>query len=195
MHDTMQLLDPTAETLSTRRKRHPPPPEFEGITLGLLDIGKARGSTFLDRLEMHFTGRGLAVKRYAKPTNTRTAPVELAQTVTEPTTSSGPSPTRRWRKSWRGSPPVDRERSRSVELVETAGNCRSFRTTTVCSDRRSNTMCTIRSRTSEESRRWNRSHHSAATERVESAENTEMVKVVCASAGGDDKEPKTSSTD
>ena len=195
MHDTMQLLDPTAETSSARRKRYPPPPEFEGITLGLLDIGTARGSTFLDRLEMHFTGRGLAVKRYAKPTNTRTVPIELAQTIAEPTTSSGPSPTRRWRKSWRGPPPVDREQSRNAELVETAGNCRSLRTTTVCSDRRSNTMRTVRSRTSGESRRWNRSHHFAATERAESAENTETMKVVCASAGGDENEPKTSSTD
>ena len=81
MHDTMQLLDPTAETASVRRERRPPPPSLDGVTLGLLDIGKARGSTFLDRLETHFTGRGLDVKRYAKPTNTRTAPVELAQTI------------------------------------------------------------------------------------------------------------------
>ena len=83
MHDTMQLLDPTAETSSVRRERRPAPPTLEGVTLGLLDIGKARGSTFLDRLETHFTGRGLAVKRYAKPTNTRKAPVELAQTIAE----------------------------------------------------------------------------------------------------------------
>ena len=60
-----------------------PPPSLEGVTLGLLDIGKARGNTFLDQLESHFTGRGLAVKRYAKPTNTRTAPVDLAQTIAE----------------------------------------------------------------------------------------------------------------
>ena len=83
MHDTMQLLDPTAETASVRRERRPPPSSLDGATLGLLDIGKARGSTFLDRLETHFTGRGLDVKRYAKPTNTRTAPVELAQTIAD----------------------------------------------------------------------------------------------------------------
>ena len=83
MHDTMQLLDPTAETASVRRERRPPPPSLDGATLGLLDIGKARGSTFLDRLETHFTGRGLDVKRYAKPTNTRPAPVELAQTIAD----------------------------------------------------------------------------------------------------------------
>ena len=83
MNDGIQLLDPTAETASARRERHPPPPSLEGLTLGLLDIGKARGDTFLDRLEAHFSERGLAVKRYAKPTNTRTAPVDLAQTIAE----------------------------------------------------------------------------------------------------------------
>ena len=83
MNDGIRLLDPTAEAASVRRERRPPPPSLEGATLGLLDIGKARGGTFLDRLESHFTGRGLAVKRYAKPTNTRTAPIELAQTVAE----------------------------------------------------------------------------------------------------------------
>ena len=83
MNDGIQLLDPTAETASVRRERRAPPPLFEGMTLGLLDIGKARGDTFLDRLESQFTRRGLAVRRYAKPTNTRTAPVDLAQTIAE----------------------------------------------------------------------------------------------------------------
>ena len=83
MNDGIRLLDPTAETSPVRRGRRAPPPALEGLTLGLLDISKARGSTFLDRLESHFTGRGLDVKRYAKPTNTRTAPIKLAQTVAE----------------------------------------------------------------------------------------------------------------
>lgn len=83
MNDGIQLLDPTAEMSSVRRERRPPPHSLEGITLGLLDIGKARGNTFLDRLESSFERRGLAVKRYAKPTNTRTAPVDLAQTIAE----------------------------------------------------------------------------------------------------------------
>ena len=83
MNDGIQLLDPTAETSPVQHERRLPPPSLDGLTLGLLDIGKARGSTFLDRLESHFTGRGLAVKRYAKPTNTRTAPVDLAQTIAE----------------------------------------------------------------------------------------------------------------
>ena len=83
MNEDIQLLDPTAEAASVLRERRPPPPSLEGLTLGLLDIGKARGNTFLDRLESHFTGRGLEVRRYAKPTNTRTAPVDLAQTIAE----------------------------------------------------------------------------------------------------------------
>ena len=83
VNDGIQLLDPTAETASVRRERRSPPPSLEGVTLGLLDIGKARGNTFLDRLESNFEGRGLAVKRYAKPTNTRTAPIDLAQTIAE----------------------------------------------------------------------------------------------------------------
>ena len=83
MNDGIQLLDPTAETSPVQRERRLPPPSLDGLTLGLLDIGKARGSTFLDQLESHFTRRGLAVKRYAKPTNTRTAPVDLTQTIAE----------------------------------------------------------------------------------------------------------------
>ena len=80
---SIRLLDPTAETSPVRRERRPPPASLDGLTLGLLDIGKARGSTFLDRLETHFAGRGIEVKRYAKPTNARTAPVALAQAIAE----------------------------------------------------------------------------------------------------------------
>ena len=83
MNESIQLLDPTAEAAPVRRERRPPPPSLEAVTLGLLDIGKARGNTFLDRLESHFAERGHSVKRYAKPTNTRTAPVDLAQTIAE----------------------------------------------------------------------------------------------------------------
>ena len=83
MNEGIRLLDPTAETSPAWRERRPPPSSLEGLTLGLLDIGKARGSTFLDRIESRFAERGLAVRRYAKPTNTRTAPVDLAQTIAE----------------------------------------------------------------------------------------------------------------
>ena len=44
---------------------------LEGITIGLLDIGKARGDVFLNRLDERLTERGITVKRYAKPTPSR----------------------------------------------------------------------------------------------------------------------------
>ena len=52
-----------------------------GLTIGLLDISKARGDIFLDRLDQLLSARGLAVKRYTKPTFARVAPVELMQRI------------------------------------------------------------------------------------------------------------------
>ena len=46
-------------------------------------FGKARGDVFIDQLEARFGERGIAVRRYAKPTNTKVAPIELAQTIAE----------------------------------------------------------------------------------------------------------------
>ena len=75
------LLDPTAEAAPAVRQRRSLPPSLDGRTIALLDIGKARGNVFLDRLEQQFASRGFAVKRYAKPTNTKVAPVPLAQQI------------------------------------------------------------------------------------------------------------------
>lgn len=75
------LLDPTAETSPALRQRRAPPPTLEGRTIALLDIGKARGNVFLDRLEERLAGRGITVRRYAKPTNTKVAPLPLAQQI------------------------------------------------------------------------------------------------------------------
>ena len=57
------------------------PASLEGLTVGLLDISKARGDTFLDELESMLSGRGLAVKRYKKPTFARVAPVDLQHQI------------------------------------------------------------------------------------------------------------------
>lgn len=81
MKDAVVLLDPTAETAPAQRMRLAPPASLEGKTIALLDIGKARGDVFLDRLEEGMVSRGLAVKRYAKPTNTKVAPVAVAQAI------------------------------------------------------------------------------------------------------------------
>jgi hypothetical protein len=77
------LRDPTAETASVLRTRKVPPRALEGLTIGLMDIGKMRGDEFIDRLEMLFAARGQRVRRYRKPTNTRTAPVEMLQAIAD----------------------------------------------------------------------------------------------------------------
>ena len=82
MTDKRILLDPTAERSPAKRERLPRPKSLAGMTVGLLDISKARGNVFLDRLESKLTERGLTVKRYAKPTVARVAPVDLKQEIT-----------------------------------------------------------------------------------------------------------------
>ena len=81
MREPFVLLDPTAEREAAERARRTPPPSLQGRTVALLDIGKARGDVFIDRLEERLTERGVAVRRYAKPTNTNVAPAALAQTI------------------------------------------------------------------------------------------------------------------
>ena len=81
MKDDLILLDPTAETTPANRERVAPPASLDGLTIGLLDIGKTRGDVFLDRLAEGMAGRGLTVRRYAKPTNTKVAPVSVAQAI------------------------------------------------------------------------------------------------------------------
>ena len=52
-----------------------------GKSVALMDIGKSRGSEFIDRLEAHFKKAGVATRRYRKPTNTKVAPTELLQKI------------------------------------------------------------------------------------------------------------------
>src|SRR5437879_6761162 len=75
------LLDPTAERSPTIRPRLPRPERLDGLTIGLLDIAKARGDVFLDRLDERLQEQGIAVKRYKKPTNARPAPLPLQQQI------------------------------------------------------------------------------------------------------------------
>jgi hypothetical protein len=75
------LLDPTAEQSPALRPRLKRPTQLDGLTIGILDIAKARGDVFLDRLDERLRERGLSVKRYRKPTNTRTAPLSLRQQI------------------------------------------------------------------------------------------------------------------
>jgi hypothetical protein len=81
MNDHFTMLDPTAETAPLQRTRLAPPGSLDGLTIALLDIGKARGDVFLDQLDKRLSERGLKVIRYAKPTNTKVAPTALAQRI------------------------------------------------------------------------------------------------------------------
>tara|TARA_B100000678_G_scaffold176314_1_gene147032 strand:- start:515 stop:709 length:195 start_codon:yes stop_codon:yes gene_type:complete len=51
------------------------------LTVGLLDISKPRGDIFLDRLEERLDSLGAQVERYAKPTFTKPAPVDLRREI------------------------------------------------------------------------------------------------------------------
>jgi len=71
------VLDPTGEMAPVQRELTTRPGDLSGRTIGLLDISKPRGNVFLDHLESLLVRRGLAVKRYRKPTFTKPAPDEL----------------------------------------------------------------------------------------------------------------------
>jgi hypothetical protein len=75
------LLDPTHERSPAIRQRLPRLETLAGVHVGLLDISKARGDVFLDRLEARLTETGAQVRRYQKPTFTKPAPVDLRQQI------------------------------------------------------------------------------------------------------------------
>ena len=81
---TATLYDPTGEFAPLMRAPLAKPATLSGLTVGLLDISKARGDVFLDRLACLLGGQGVNVKRYTKPTFTRPAPIGLlAQIASE----------------------------------------------------------------------------------------------------------------
>jgi hypothetical protein len=71
------VLDPTSERKPAQRERLPRIDTLEGRTVGLLDISKARGDLFLDRIEQRLRERGADVRRFKKPTFTKPAPPDL----------------------------------------------------------------------------------------------------------------------
>lgn len=81
MSNAFTMRDPTAETAAVQRERLRPPPSLDGLTIGLLDIGKQRSDEFLDSIESLLTARGHTVRRYAKPTNAKPAPVAVVQSL------------------------------------------------------------------------------------------------------------------
>jgi hypothetical protein len=77
------VLDPTGEQQASVRELLPRPASLRGRTVGLLDISKPRGNVVLDRLEELLAADGAVVRRYRKPTFTRTAPVDLRHEIAE----------------------------------------------------------------------------------------------------------------
>ena len=81
MSHTMVLLDPTSERSPVARALTARPASLSGLAVAILDISKARGNVFLDRLAVLMAGQGLTVNRYRKPTFTRPAPTALRQQI------------------------------------------------------------------------------------------------------------------
>lgn len=75
------VLDPTAERQPAHRPRRERLASLDGVVVGLLDISKARGDVFTDRLEELLAGRGVRVRRYRKATFAKPAPVDLRQRI------------------------------------------------------------------------------------------------------------------
>jgi hypothetical protein len=78
----MKLLDPTSERQPGTRERAKRPDVLHGTRIALLDISKPRGNVFLDRLEELLRARGVQVSRFAKPTFTKPAPIDLRREIT-----------------------------------------------------------------------------------------------------------------
>ncbi len=75
------VLDPTAGKVAQSVEPAARLASLDGKTVGLLNISKPRGDKFLDRIEAHLVEAGATVKRYAKPTFTKPAPVDLRHEI------------------------------------------------------------------------------------------------------------------
>jgi hypothetical protein len=73
----LKILDPTSERAPSGRPLAERLGDLDGKVIGLLDIRKARGDVFLDRLAELLAARGADVRRFAKPTFTKPAPADL----------------------------------------------------------------------------------------------------------------------
>lgn len=78
---TRILLDPTSEHGAAEREPREKPSSLAGLKVGLLDISKARGDVFLDRIDALFAERGVETVRFKKPTFTKPAPLDLVQDI------------------------------------------------------------------------------------------------------------------
>ena len=77
------LIDPTNEAAPAARAAAPRLESIDGKTIALLDISKARGNVFLDRVEERIEGRGASVLRFTKPTFSKVAPADLRAEIAQ----------------------------------------------------------------------------------------------------------------
>lgn len=79
------LHDPTSESAPVIRPRVAPLTSLDGKTVGLFDLGKSRSDEFLDHLETLLRARGVATRRFAKPTNAKPATPALLGEIADGT--------------------------------------------------------------------------------------------------------------
>jgi hypothetical protein len=77
------LLDPTGERTPVERSLNQRLTSLDGITVALLDISKPRGDVFLQQIEDRLHERGVATRRYRKPTYTKPAPIDLRHQIAQ----------------------------------------------------------------------------------------------------------------
>ena len=77
-----RYLDPT-DSVAVPRKTAPRPSSLDGKVITLLDISKAKGDHFLDRIEelLRERARPKAILRRKKPTFARAAPDDLRREI------------------------------------------------------------------------------------------------------------------
>ena len=81
--NTVTILDPTGEQHPSPSALTERPVSLDGRVIGLLDITKARGDIFLDRLTERCADRGWEVRRFSKPTFTKPAPPDLRYEISQ----------------------------------------------------------------------------------------------------------------
>ena len=79
----LSVLDPTSESTPQVVERADRLDSLAGMTVGLLDISKARGDVFLDRVESRLHELDVKTIRYTKPTFAKPAPVDLRHEIAE----------------------------------------------------------------------------------------------------------------
>ena len=77
------VLDPTGQQRPAQVELTARPASLDGLTVGLLDITKARGDVFIARLDELLAARGIQTRRYSKPTFTKPAPVDLRHEISQ----------------------------------------------------------------------------------------------------------------